>query len=145
MAKADKFNSPVLPPKNLKLVGPPQNTGLSREEELFIVANPDTPAGQEFVTPANGKNWVGRERFSVNLRLSPPQKLAVTLISQLTHSTGVQEYLSLLLERAVREDLKQFSEPAVGGKYAGDAEEALKYLETWGDQTIGRRLRGQRE
>lgn len=145
MARADKFNAQIPTPKNLTLVDASPNTALSPEGERFISANPDTPSLQEFVMPSNGKDWVGRERFSFNLRLSPPQKLAVTLVSRLTHSTGIQEYLTLLLERAVKEELAQYAKPSVGGKYAGEAAEALEYLETWGDSTIGRRMRGQRE
>lgn len=119
-----------------------QNEELS---EKFVAGNPDTPLGQKWPAPANEKNWLGRERFGYNLKLSPPQKRALTLISQLKHKTGVQEYLTLLLERAVKEELREYISPEIGGIYASEAADALEYLETWGDLTIGRRLRGQRE
>jgi hypothetical protein len=144
MSNFGKF--PIKVPASVShLASVPPAAGGEELSEKFVSGNPDTPVGQKWPAPANEKSWLGRERFGYNLKLSPPQKRALTLISQLKHKTGVQEYLTLLLEQAVKEELREYVNPTIGGVYASEAAEALEYLETWGDLTIGRRLRGQRE
>lgn len=119
---------------------------LDKDAKRFVSANTDTSTGPfpPWETPADGETWTKRERYPYQLFLSPAQKQALNLVAKLTHSQSAQEFLVLLIERGLLDELSSYAQPEVGGIHAKEAAEALAYLQAWGDITAGRKARGQR-
>ena len=126
-------------PVNALLVTPPTGAREASMQEL-IADNPDTPTHKDsWETPENGVLWARRERFQYNAWLSPPQRQSLMLAAKLIHAKSAQDCLMLVLERALKDILTEYSKPEVGGVHAADSAKVLRYLTSWGDLTTGRR------
>lgn len=119
---------------------------LNKDAQRFVTANTDTSSGefQAWDTPDDGNTWTKRERHPYQLFLSPPQKQAIELAAKLAHTDSSQEFLILLIEKGLREELSRHAQPEIGGVHAKKAADSLAYIQTWGDIPAGRKARGQR-